>query len=180
MAPENAKTNIMRAVERLLSDKRIEDLSVTRICEEAHVSRHTFYRYFRDKYDASNQILDSTAKGCMAFVGRTISFREALIMSLCEFKKSGSLMKNTSFDDDYNAMPRVAYRELYPQLRDMIVHHKGVALTEELDFQLETFLVGVNYQIHRWIQRDMPQAPERLADLIVSTAPPQILRLLQP
>lgn len=42
---------IVDALLRLLQKKKLEDITISAICEQAGVSRRTFYRNFSDKYD---------------------------------------------------------------------------------------------------------------------------------
>lgn len=46
-----AQERLADAIQLLLSKKEIEDISVKELCSTAHVSRQTFYKFFKDKYD---------------------------------------------------------------------------------------------------------------------------------
>ncbi len=50
----NAKKNLLNAIEKLVSNKPLEKVSVQEILDEAEVSRRTFYKYYSDKYDLAN------------------------------------------------------------------------------------------------------------------------------
>lgn len=45
------KREILRAFNELMTQRPIDKISVDDICEAADISRSTFYRQFRDKYD---------------------------------------------------------------------------------------------------------------------------------
>lgn len=50
----NSKEYIIEAFFMLLKTKKMEDISISDICAKAGVSRVTFYRNFKDKYDVIN------------------------------------------------------------------------------------------------------------------------------
>ena len=52
---ERTERDIISAFNRLLSGTGIERITTQMIANEAKVSRATFYRYFRDKYDVLNR-----------------------------------------------------------------------------------------------------------------------------
>ncbi len=62
----DTKGIIIEAFRRLLEIRKFDDITVQDILDEAHCSRGTFYRHFKDKYDimnyhyfASNQLIRS-------------------------------------------------------------------------------------------------------------------------
>jgi Transcriptional regulator len=63
-ASEDARGRLAASVKKLLNHVSLERLSVMEITEDADVSRQTFYRHFRDKYDLVNWCFDGLAKQC--------------------------------------------------------------------------------------------------------------------
>ena len=51
---ERTMQDILRAFNRLINSRGVENISVSMIADEAGVSRATFYRHFKDKYDVMN------------------------------------------------------------------------------------------------------------------------------
>ena len=60
------KMAIVEAFNALIADIDFEDITIQAIIEEAEVSKATFYRYFKDKYDVMNynykHILDDAVR----------------------------------------------------------------------------------------------------------------------
>ena len=52
----NARILLKKAAYDLISEKPIENLNTKNILELAEVSKQTFYRYYKDKYDLANEI----------------------------------------------------------------------------------------------------------------------------
>lgn len=165
---------IVETTEEMLHNRRITEITVSEICEKAGVSRHTFYRYFKDKYDVSNWRMDQITENTLYFAGRTITLREAYVLTFYEFKKKSIFFRNTSFGEDYNSMPQFVIRRGQEVLLDTIQNYKHVPITKTLEFQIESFLYAGSYQIKKWIQNGMIESPEEFAELIISTAPSAI------
>ena len=49
-----AKEKLILAIERLLSQKELDEITVSEIVAEASLCRKTFYRNFMDKYDLTD------------------------------------------------------------------------------------------------------------------------------
>lgn len=50
----NTKMILLEAVKTLVEKGKFQTMTVQDILDEAEVSRATFYKYFRDKYDITN------------------------------------------------------------------------------------------------------------------------------
>ena len=53
----NVKRVIREAFYQLLQAETIEQISVTQLVQVAEISKPTFYRHFRDKYDLRDQLV---------------------------------------------------------------------------------------------------------------------------
>lgn len=169
---------IVEAVESLLIEKRISDITVLEICEKAQVSRYTFYKYFKDKYDVSNWRMDQIAENTLYYAGRTITLREAYVMTFYEIKKNKPFFRNTSYDEDYNAMPQFVIRKAKSILLDTIMCKKKMPLSKNMEFQIESFLVAGSYQVKKWIQNGMVESPEEMAEMMLGIVPKEIVKII--
>ena len=52
--PERTRLTILHAFDRLVERVGFSKITVSMLVKEAGVSRATFYRYFKDKYDVMN------------------------------------------------------------------------------------------------------------------------------
>ncbi len=67
MAVKNSTVWVFVAVfEKLFETRSIESITVHDITEAAGLSRTTFYRYFKDKYDLMNQVYQIKVDGILA------------------------------------------------------------------------------------------------------------------
>ena len=51
------RRDIITAMERLLSAEKFEVITINEICQEALITRSTFYRYFLDKYELTEALI---------------------------------------------------------------------------------------------------------------------------
>lgn len=49
------KEVLFESFKELAQEKKLEDISINNIVENGHISRATFYRYFKDKFDLMEQ-----------------------------------------------------------------------------------------------------------------------------
>ena len=54
------------ALEHLLEDQQFSHLTVDQICDEALLHRSSFYRYFHDKYDLLEHLINTRVKDIIA------------------------------------------------------------------------------------------------------------------
>lgn len=50
MALESTRITLIRCMRKLVREKSFSKIKVEEICASAHISRRTFYRYYKDKY----------------------------------------------------------------------------------------------------------------------------------
>jgi len=61
-----SKNKLKKALIRLLSEKALDEISVTEICQEADTTRITFYTYYPDKFALSTEIFNDLAEATEA------------------------------------------------------------------------------------------------------------------
>lgn len=56
MSSESTRITLIHCMRKLLRERRITSITVSDICESAHISRRTFYRYYSDKYELMKDV----------------------------------------------------------------------------------------------------------------------------
>ncbi|MBR5259385.1 MAG: helix-turn-helix transcriptional regulator [Eggerthellaceae bacterium] len=79
------KLRIIRTI-----DRPIDTVSVSEICERAGISRATFYKHFKSKYDISAWYSRQSEVRFLNEIGRSLSWREAYVrhFSCLEFERN--------------------------------------------------------------------------------------------
>ena len=167
--PNRTRRDIVMAFNRLISRTEIENITVEKIVKEAEISKATFYRYFKDKYDVMNynykELLDECVKGVNNY--RDLYYRLYHIARmkwspiLRAFNSTGvNSFANYIFSYSWNTVD-----EITKQNRD------GDGLTEEEKLQLDVFCYGITYMYKKWNQGEYPLDANTAADTLFDMMP---------
>lgn len=70
---------LVEAARKCMQKTSVEDLTVKQICDAVPVSRQSFYRCFKDKYDLINWYFDRILKESFHQMGSGRTIRESLV-----------------------------------------------------------------------------------------------------
>lgn len=76
---ERIKRKFIRALKTLMESEPLDRITVTEIVNACEVTRPTFYRYFKDKYDLVNWYFDILAQKSFRQMGVSLSLRDGLV-----------------------------------------------------------------------------------------------------
>lgn len=76
---EKVKRKFVKALIALMEREPLDRITVTEIVELCEMTRPTFYRNFKDKYDLVNWYFDILAQKSFRQMGVSLSLREGLI-----------------------------------------------------------------------------------------------------
>lgn len=161
----------------IVSRKAVEQVSVREIVEAAEVSKQTFYRYYKDKYELVNELyfelfqkdiivpenLETENDWRNIYIRQFSAFRKHL-----DFVKHLFSSKETGCTLDYEI-------ELTIRFDKEILKKKGADITDpRILFAVEAKDIGGTYAMRDWILGGMQVADEEMVkrfELII----PQIL-----
>ena len=134
------KMCILEATNTLMRQKPFDKLTVREICQEAHVSRQTFYNHFRDKTDLAVWLEASIVNARLLQVGCALTWEEAFELILFELPSNASALAwgiaNSSQRRKFiSSCAQVIARALLHELE----WRRGAPMTQELRFQCATF-----------------------------------------
>ena len=105
-ASEKKKYQFASALNTLMKTQPLDKISVTQIVEEADVTRPTFYRHFKDKYDLVNWYFDKLAQRSFRQMGISMSFREGLITKFRLMQEEKIFFRSAFLSENQNSCPR--------------------------------------------------------------------------
>ena len=76
MASEATRLRLARAMEELMRERALENVTVTELCARCGVTRQTFYRNFLDKYDLVNWYFGKLLERSFEHMGSGRTVRE--------------------------------------------------------------------------------------------------------
>jgi probable dihydroxyacetone kinase regulator len=177
---EETKNNIAVAIKALMETTSLERISVTDIVRKAGVSRQTFYRNFRDKYDLVNWYFDLLASQCFFQMGVTLTLREGLILKFDFIRKERIFFAQAFRSTDCNSVKEHDYRFILQFYTNIIEKITRRPLADDLKFILELYCHGSISMTVDWTVSGMLSSPEKLADDLIEALPPKLAAILLP
>lgn len=165
------KEHIVATFNKLLSKHEIEKITVEGIAKEAGISKATFYRYFKDKYDVMNYNYKTLLDDCLK---RCNNYRDLYYLlyhvAKANWKPILKAFKSTgvnSFENYIFTYSMSVVNEITRQNRG------GEGLTPEEALQLDVFCYGITYMYRKWnngeYEIDAKTAADRLYDMMPET-----------
>lgn len=161
---------------RHLSASGLEQFSIGDICEDCHISRTTFYRYFSDKYDVlekKEQYLLSGTAGFSAGKSLFVSGDNGspapapTLVALLEFVQQNMLYYRTILASDFSRRFMVKWSA---QIHQGFRSRFGMDDLQYRELQLRIlsggFLAGLSYWIEKEPELPASKAAEIFADII--------------
>ena len=167
--PERTKREIVAAFNRLIARSEMDKITTIRIAEEAEVSKATFYRYFKDKYDVLNynyqQLLDHSLKQCCNYRDLYVLLYRFARDEWKNFTRAFNTSGVNSFDSFIYSYSRSVVEEITRQNRN------GGALTQEETLQLDVFCYGICNMYKKWTMGQYDLDAETAADALYDIMP---------
>lgn len=167
--PERTRDAIVDAFNRLIARKELEQITTLTIAKEARVSKATFYRYFKDKYDVMNynykSLLDDCLKQCK-------NYRE-LFYYLYRFARlHWSHLTKAFHSTGANSFENYIYTySMDTALNITKANRDGEGFTPEESLQMDVFCYGVSYMYKKWTLDHYPLSADEAADALYGIMP---------
>jgi AcrR family transcriptional regulator len=134
---------ILDGFNRLIKDTDFNKISVDMIMKKAGVSRSTFYRYFKDKYE----VMNANFKNLLDYYAtpeRSCNYRE-LCFHLFQFAQNNpKLMKKAMASTGYNSLQNYIYESSYQTALEITkANRNGKGFTPVEELQVDIFCNGI-------------------------------------
>lgn len=168
---DRTRKDIMRAYNTLIKKSCMDKITVAQLAKEAGISKATFYRYFKDKYDVMNYnykvLLDS-----MATPEKSSSYKDLYRNLYKHGQENWKFLQNAFETIGRNSFGE--YIETYSmQLVEKITMHNrgGLGLTEMEKLQCDVFSRGIPYMYRKWIFDKYSLNPDEAAQALYEIMP---------
>ena len=177
-ASEKTKYKLAGAVRELMVFTPVDRITVKQIVERCDVTRQTFYRNFKDKYDLINWYFDKLAIVSFRQMGVSLTLREGLIKKF-EFIKGERCFFTAAFkSEDHNSLLQHDFDFIYEFYKDIIKKTYQKEIPTALKFLLEMYCRGSIAMTVQWVTGGMKRSTEDMAELLVRALPPELAELL--
>jgi AcrR family transcriptional regulator len=147
--------NIAKAVENsmldLIETNRLENITIEMICEHAEVSKTSFYRYFKDKYDLVNQIYDSIMPSNIDQTGKNIKWTEMMMIIFDSLGKNRNFLRQAYLCDDFNDLKKHTFDFNQKIIRTLIENKGGGTKDPDVEFSIWLFSDSIADFQKNWI-----------------------------
>ena len=173
---DRAKYRMVEAIGKCMKRYPVEDITVDQIAREAGLSRQTFYRHFRDKYDLINWYFDKLLLESFDQMGSGRTVREGLERKFA-FIEAERLFFYAAFkNDDQNNLKTHDFEMIYAFYQNL-VREKGGSLTDDQLHLLEMYCQASVYMTVQWVLRKLKVTEGELVDLMIDATPEKIRAL---
>ena len=141
--PGRTMAAILNAFNRLITETDFQKISVEMIMKEAEVSRSTFYRYFKDKYEVMNANYKNVLDYYVA-PERSKNYRD-LVCHLFEYgQKHLRIFKRAMESTGFNSFNNFIYEYSYQTaLAITKANRNGDGFTPVEELQVDVFCNGI-------------------------------------
>jgi len=161
----DTKAIIADTMFNLLKTISFDKINVQMILDESLVSRSTFYRYFKDKYDVMNWCYQSYVDTLLAEVKRRGDWKRALHLIFhfiddnhLYFEKASHVQGRNNFWEFLYEYSYIFYERIYLQ------HTNESSLTDQARVILEFNCMGAVHIVRRWLENGRQESAADMAE----------------
>ncbi len=168
---DRTRNDILNAFNILITKTDFDHITVSSITKQAQVSRATFYRYFKDKYDVMNenykQLLDNLAHHQDVHNYRDLYYR-LFFTARSEWKNMRYAFESSGVNSfkKYIAQYSKEYVEYITRL-----NRNGRGFTQQEELQIDVYCEGISEMFQRWIFGYYHLEPDIAADTLYNMMP---------
>ena len=151
-AAERTIRDFLQALLRLVDTTPFEHVTVKDICQEAGVSRPTFYAYYRDKYDCAVYLVTRQTADVFGRLGQSTDWRSAYLATFESAQEVQPALAKLTQVEDYNSIFNTTVRASREHFTEAYRRKFGVSPGPLVAFQIERFSVTASATTDDWIQ----------------------------
>lgn len=171
---DRAKYKLAASIKECMKTTPVDRITVKDIVEGSGLTRQTFYRNFKDKYDLINWYFDKLVLQSFEQIGMGNTVGESLTQKF-EFIMEEKVFFTGAFrSDDKNSLKEHDFELILQFYTDLIARKTSQPLDQELQFLLEMYCQGSVYMTIKWVLGGMKDSPARMAQKLVEAMPPKL------
>lgn len=170
------KQHILQAFNELMEHKSFERITVEEICREADVSKPTFYRYYRDKYDVMTYNFQLLFEKYFSLL-EVLSMEDFLVAMYRATQENFQPIKRAFDILGRNSMNDVIYSYCVGAMVEVLAKKQGGEITNRQRIQCDIIAYGVSYIGDNWINGRYDLTPEEAAAATIALMPDELKEL---
>ena len=171
---EKTKYRLADSIKDCMKTKPVDKITVQNIVDGCGMTRQTFYRNFKDKYDLINWYFDKLVMESFAQIGVEKTVGQSLKKKYEFIIKEKIFFTEAFRSDDYNSLKEHDFELFMGFYTELITRNRQELLSEEIQFLLEMYCRGSVYMTVKWVLSVMKQTPEEMAASLTEAMPPRL------
>ena len=175
------RMKIVSALKEEMASKPFRKVSVSALCSRADVARSTFYRLFADLDDVVSWELARVMKLSRDEYPMTIDWRQSTVDQnrryfelLLEDRAFYQQVHKEMSHADYGATYLSTQRHYREEMLALIRKHAPECADALCEFQVDFFMYGASNSIASWAAGGMVEAPDVLAESLMTCVPARL------
>lgn len=180
MIDSNDKTKywLAESLIDLMNTHSINKITVKDIVDNCGLTRQTFYRYFKDKFDLVNWYFEKIADKSFKKMGNGLTLEEGLIKKFQYIRKEQNFFRQAFLIDDCNSLINYDFSCIYNFYLNVIKCNTHAAISKEIDFALRLYCHGAISMTIEWIKNDLSPTEEEMAKNLIDSMPKQLADII--
>ena len=175
---DRTKYKMAQSIKGLMAHMPLDRITGKDIVADCGLTRQTFYRNFRDKYDLVNWYFEKLVQQSFEEMGVSLTLREGLTKKF-EFIRAERVFFTCAFgSSDYNSLMKYDYDYIYNFYRNILQKKQEKPLDGDVDFLLRMYCHGSIQMTVEWVHTGMKREPEEMAGLLIQALPEKLNKLL--
>lgn len=176
---EKTKYKLADSIKACMKNTPVDKITVKDIVEGCGVTRQTFYRNFKDKYDLINWYFDKLVLQSFERIGMGHTVGESLSRKFAFIVEERAFFTGAFRSDDYNSLKEHDFELILQFYKDLIARKTSRPLEDDLEFLLEMYCRGSVYMTVKWVLGGMKDTPEQMSKKLVDAIPPKLAEVFQ-
>lgn len=173
------KKIVENAIEQALIDlcetNEFDKVTIRKICEECEITKPTFYKYFRDKYQVAERIY---LKDIGLYpLGDAYFTEEKVRESLCNIWAKRRFYQKALDSRAQNSLMWFLPQHSINILTEYMTDTMGHTMTREEEYKFRCYIFGWFYSLQDWILGVTDYSTEEIAGFVTRNVPEFITRL---
>lgn len=170
-AREKTKYHLIKSIKEIMQKKPLDQITIQEIVSNANITRQTFYRHFKDKYDLVTWYFEKEALKNIYQIGKSCSLKQGLSDKFRFMKKEKVFFMASFKSKDANSLIQYDMNLIYKFYKEILIDKCDIKIDDDIDFLLRFYSYGAVNMIVRWVNNGMDISPEDLADKMIKSFP---------
>ena len=163
-----------QSIKDLMTKQSLDKMTVTDIVKHSGMTRQTFYRYFKDKYDLVNWYFEKLVLKSFEEMNQGGSLQEALNLKFAFIEQEHAFFKEAFKSNDYNNLIHYDFCCIYDFYKNYIYKNTGKTLSSDIDFLLNMYCRGSVDMTVEWVLNDIPIKKEEIVSYLIEAIPDKL------